>query len=272
MDEQLVNLRQMLDSFDDPRSIAQIELAAGDEELALIFRNLVALSASDEEKLRQFADTTDFRIFLQPGGPDSVYLFYPQDAGELLHYELPEEGIKFQFHPTDFTQINAGLNRKMVRLALELLELNPADRVLDLFCGLGNFSLPIAKYSSFVLGVEGSIAMVERARMNAKLNSVLNAEFKCANLEEESFLADLKQQKFNKILLDPPRTGAFAIVKQLHHIKPQRIVYVSCNPATLARDADVLVHQQGYRLLKTGVMDMFPHTAHVESIAVFQKG
>lgn len=222
--------------------------------------------------MRQFAQTSKFRIFLQPKGVDSVYLFYPQDVEELLHYSLPEEGVDFKFHPTDFTQINAGLNRKMVALALSLLELTAEDIVLDLFCGLGNFSLPLAKHCSQVLGIEGSNTMVERASMNAKLNHLPNTEFRCANLEDGTVLSQLKRYGFTKILLDPPRTGALEIVKQIHDLSPQKIVYVSCNPATLARDADILVNHKGYRLIKAGVMDMFPHTAHVESIALFQKG
>ncbi len=270
--EQIVTLRQLLDTFSDPHCIAQIEVAAGDQDVALIFRNLSDLSSSDEEKLRQFAQTSKFRIFLQPKGVDSVYLFYPQDVEELLHYSLPEEGVDFKFHPTDFTQINAGLNRKMVALALSLLELTAEDIVLDLFCGLGNFSLPLAKHCSQVLGIEGSNTMVERASMNAKLNHLPNTEFRCANLEDETVLSQLKRYGFTKILLDPPRTGALEIVKQIHDLSPQKIVYVSCNPATLARDADILVNHKGYRLIKAGVMDMFPHTAHVESIALFQKG
>ncbi len=315
VDAEIVNLRHMLDSFDAPHCIAQIEVAAGDEDIALIFRNLETLSTQDEEKLKEFADATGFRIFLQPGGPSSVFLFYPQviahvspnttsrgltagsshlanfldpadkpqDVGEVggqlnlqntdefLTYHLPEENIVFQFHPTDFTQVNAGLNRLMVQHALNLLALEPQDVVLDLFCGLGNFSLPMAKRCVKVVGIEGSEAMVMRAGMNAKANGLVNTEFMCANLEDESALHVLKQHKFTKVLLDPPRTGAIEIVKQIDKLKVNRIVYVSCNPATLARDTDILVNQQGFRLVAAGVMDMFPHTAHVESIALFEK-
>lgn len=271
MDAQIVNLRQMMDAFDAPESIAQIEVAAGDEDIALIFRNLSPLSAGDEEKLRLFSDTTQFRIFLQPKGPDSVYLLHPKEAGDFLTYCLPDENITFQFHPTDFTQVNAGLNRLMVQHALRLLELETHDVVLDLFCGLGNFSLPLAKHCAKVVGVEGSDAMVKRAGMNASANGLSNLQFFCANLEEETALGGLQSHGFTKLLLDPPRTGAMAIVKQIKMIDPDRIVYVSCNPATLARDADILVNHQGYKMIAAGVMDMFPHTAHVESIAVFEK-
>lgn len=271
VDAEIVNLRHMLDSFEASHSIAQIEVAAGDDDIALIFRNLEPLSSHDEEKLKVFADSTGFRIFLQPGGPNSVYLLYPQGTSDFLTYSLPQESIVFQFHPTDFTQVNAGLNRLMVQHALNLLALEPEDVVLDLFCGLGNFSLPMAKRCAKVIGVEGSDAMVLRAGMNARANGLVNTEFMCANLEDESALLGLKQHKFTKILLDPPRTGAMEIVKQIDKLKVNRIVYVSCNPATLARDADILVNQHGFRLVAAGVMDMFPHTAHVESIALFEK-
>ncbi|HHF7347066.1 TPA: 23S rRNA (uracil(1939)-C(5))-methyltransferase RlmD [Legionella feeleii] len=272
IDAQIVNLRALIDSLDDPNSIAQIEVAAGDEEVALIFRNLSPLSAADEEKIRQFGKNTDFRIFLQPGGPDSVMLFYPQGGNEFLTYTLPKEDIHFQFHATDFTQVNAGLNQLMVAQALKLMALAPNDVVLDLFCGLGNFSLPLARHCAKVVGVEGSDTMVSRAQMNARANGLANTEFFCANLEDTEALSSLLSYGFTKILLDPPRSGALEIVKQIDKFKPQRLVYVSCNPATLARDADILVNQKGYRLRSAGVMDMFPHTAHVESIALFEKG
>lgn len=271
VDAEIINLRQMLDVFEAPHNIAQIEVAAGDDDIALIFRNLAPLSEHDEEKLKAFADESNFRIFLQPGGPDSVYLFYPPTAGEFLTYHLPVQDILFKFHPTDFTQVNAGLNRLMVQHALNLLALESQDVVLDLFCGLGNFSLPIAKHCAKVVGVEGSQAMVQRAQMNAKENGITNTEFLCANLEDEFALSAVKQQRFSKILLDPPRTGAMEIVKQIDKLSPNRLVYVSCNPATLARDADILVNQQGLKLIAAGVMDMFPHTAHVESIALFEQ-
>ena len=271
-DVQIASLRCMLDSLEAPQCIAQIEVAAGDDDMALVFRNLLPLSAHDEEKIREFGQASNFRIFLQPGGADSVYLFYPQDASGFLSYCLPEENITFQFHPTDFTQVHAGLNRLMIQHALNLLALESDDIVLDLFCGLGNFSLPIAKRCVKVIGIEGTETMVLRARMNASANGLMNAEFLCANLDNESVIADLKQFGCTKILLDPPRTGALEIVRQIDKINPKRLVYVSCNPVTLARDTDILVNHQGYKLAAAGVMDMFPHTAHVESIALFEKG
>ncbi|MBA3535303.1 MAG: 23S rRNA (uracil(1939)-C(5))-methyltransferase RlmD [Tatlockia sp.] len=272
IDSQILNMRALLESLENPHTIAQIEVAAGDEEIALIFRNLETLSLVDEEKLRAYGRETNFRIFLQPGGPDTVHLFYPEGESEFLHYALPQENIQFQFHPTDFTQVNAGLNRLMVARAIELLALTKEDLILDLFCGLGNFSLPIARHCAKVIGVEGSNTMVSRAQMNAKANAITNAEFICADLEQISALTVLLGQRFTKLLIDPPRCGALEVVKQIDKLNPERLVYVSCNPATLARDSDILVNQKGYRLRAAGVMDMFPHTAHVESIALFEKG
>lgn len=269
--DELEAMRALIASFEKPDMIAQIEVAAGDREVALILRNLTDLSPTDEEKIQAFSEKTGFRIFLQPGGPDSVFLLYPKKASEYLSYELPEEKITFSFHPVDFTQVNSNLNRLMVKHALHLLDLQATDRVLDLFCGLGNFSLPIARHCSQVLGVEGTQTMVERAYMNARNNQIQNAEFLCANLEDETSFSAFTHFKANKVLLDPPRTGALAIVKHINLLKPERIVYVSCNPATLARDTDILVNQHGYFLKAAGVMDMFPHTAHVESIALFEK-
>lgn len=269
VDAQLLPLRALIDALDDSHCIAQIEVAAGDEDVALIFRNMTPLTLADEEKIRAYADQSQFRIFLQPAGPDSVYLFYPKEAGPFLTYCLPEYDVRLQCLPTDFTQVNLSLNRRMVTHALQLLALEPDDVVLDLFCGLGNFSLPMARHCKHVVGVEGSDAMVQRASMNARANGISNAEFFCANLEEITALDALVSYTFSKVLLDPPRTGALEIVKQIDKLNPERIVYVSCNPATLARDADILVNQHGYRMLEAGVMDMFPHTAHVESIALF---
>jgi len=272
VDSDIIPLRQLIDSMDDKHCIAQIEVAAGDEDIALIFRNLTALSASDEARIIQFAKDHDYKIFLQPGGPDTVACFYPPNDSEFLSYSLPQYGITYSFHPTDFTQVNADLNRSMVSLALELLELKSSDIVLDLFCGLGNFSLPMAQQCAKVVGVEGSQNMVDRAYMNAANNHLSNVEFYAANLDDVDQVAKLTAQPCNKLLIDPPRSGALEIVKQIDSLDPESIVYVSCNPVTLARDTDVLVNQKGYVLIAAGVMDMFPHTTHVESIALFKKG
>ncbi len=271
VDAHIPALRQMLDSLERPEHIAQIEVAAGDDEVALIFRNLSPLNPHDEDKLREFGRVYAFRIFLQPGGMNSVSLFYPEDGQLYLNYHLPKDDITLEFFPTDFTQVNAGLNRLMVDNVLNLLELTPTDRVLDLFCGIGNFSLPLAKHCAMVLGVEGSQEMVVRAEMNASKNHISNITFISQDLEDPHFLNRLQKENISKVLLDPPRAGALEIVKNIDKINPERLVYVSCNPATLARDADVLVNQQGYRMFASGVMDMFPHTAHVESLAVFDR-
>ncbi|MGC1182851.1 23S rRNA (uracil(1939)-C(5))-methyltransferase RlmD [Legionella sp.] len=272
LDKDIIPLRHLIASMDDKQCIAQIEVAAGDEEIGLIFRNLSALSAHDELIIQQFAEQYQYKIFLQPGGPDSVYCFYPPNANEYLKYCLPEYQITYLFHPTDFTQVNAELNRSMVALALQLMDLKSTDFVLDLFCGLGNFSLPMAKFCATVLGVEGSATMVDRAYMNAKMNNLSNVNFYVANLDDVDEVQKLIQQKCNKILIDPPRSGALELVKHINALNPERIVYVSCNPRTLARDTDILVNEKGYVLMKSGVMDMFPHTAHVESIALFVRG
>lgn len=272
LDADIIHLRTLIDSMEDKHCIAQIEVAAGDEDIALIFRNLTALSAHDELKIQEFAEQHQYTIFLQPGGPNTVACFYPPNFGEYLTYSLPDYGITFQFHPTDFTQVNAELNKLMVKRAIQLMDLKSSDIVLDLFCGLGNFSLPMAKFCSKVVGVEGSKTMVERAYMNAEANGISHVEFYAANLDDIAEVQKLSQQSFNKILIDPPRSGALEIVKQIDSINPERIVYVSCNPVTLARDTDVLVNQKGYVLITAGVMDMFPHTAHVESIALFERG
>ena len=272
LDADIMPLRYLIDSMEDKACIAQIEVASGDDEVALIFRNLNLLNEADEFKIKQFAEKYNYKIFLQPGGPDSVYCFYPPQSSEYLSYRLPDYDITFAFHPTDFTQVNADLNRSMINLALQLMDLKSTDIVLDLFCGLGNFSLPLAKFSAKVIGFEGSKTMVERAYMNAKANQLSNVDFYAVNLDDVNEVRNLVQQPCTKVLLDPPRSGALEIVKQIDVLNPERIVYVSCNPITLARDTDILVNQKGYVLIKAGVMDMFPHTAHVESIALFEKG
>lgn len=265
----LDRLRSLIKSFSSPEIIAQIELAASDSEVVLIFRNLDSLTASDEEKLKEFSLETNFIIYLQPAGPASIYLFYPLSAPEFLTYSLPEFQVTFKFKPTDFTQVNSKINRQMVKQALDLLDLNGNDTVLDLFCGLGNFTLPIAKQCLSVFGVEVSDAMVSRAEMNARLNNINNASFMACDLEKNFKTILPKLKKANKLLLDPPRTGAFEVIKELGDLNIERIVYVSCNPATFARDADILVNKHGYKLVSVGVMDMFPNTAHVESIGLF---
>lgn len=264
-------LRTLILALDHPQTIAQLEVAVGDEGVAVILRHLAPLSLSDQTLLRACAMEHNIKLFLQSKGPNSIYLFYPEAGDGFLTYRLPAQGITFKFHPTDFTQVNSSINKKMVALALELLALKPDDKVLDLFCGLGNFALPIAKHCESVMGVEGTAAMVERAKMNARDNQLTNTTFLARNLEDSSVLLELQSYGANKLLIDPPRAGAHAFVKGIDALNLDRIVYVSCNPATFARDLGILVHEKGYRLCAVGVMDMFPHTAHVESIALLEK-
>ncbi len=265
----LADLGEMIAGLAAYNRIAQIEVAMDDEHVALVFRNLDALSESDQQTLIQFGQDNDFWIYLQSGGPETVTAIWP--AAPQLHY-APEVGLTLNFEPDDFTQVNADINQSMIQRAIALLEVSAEDRILDLFCGLGNFSLPLAKRANEVVGVEGDAALVKHAQHNAKLNQLENAIFEQADLTQTA-LKDYSWAKagFNKILLDPPRSGAFEVLPQLAELGAQRIVYVSCNPATLARDAGELVHVHGYTLVSAGIMDMFPHTSHVESIAVFVK-
>lgn len=266
--ERIMDLRALLDGLTARDRIPQVELAVGDSAAALVFRTLVEIDAGDRMKLCEFGERHGLQIHLQPGGPETTTLLWPASAS--LSYFLPDDDVEIFFLPTDFTQVNGDLNRKMVNLALELLDPQSGERILDLFCGLGNFTLPLARRAGSVVGVEGSEALVRRARDNACHNHITNAEFHVADL---SLTTDYSWVGlgFDKILLDPPRTGAFEAVKHLPAFDASRIVYVSCNPATLARDAAELVHNHGYRLVKAGVMDMFPHTTHVESIALFER-
>lgn len=265
----LVDLGEMIAGLEGYNRIAQIEVAMDDEHVALVFRNLDALSDLDQQVLIEFGQQNDFWIYLQSGGPDTVTAIWP--TSPQLSYE-PEPGLTMHFEPTDFTQVNAGINQKMIQKAITLLDVSEQDRILDLFCGLGNFSLPMAKRAGQVVGVEGDAALVRHAQNNASLNKVDNAIFEQADLTTTTLKEyDWAKAGFNKILLDPPRSGAFEVLPQLAELGAERIVYVSCNPATLARDAGELVNQLGYTLVSAGIMDMFPHTKHVESIAVFDK-
>jgi 23S rRNA (uracil1939-C5)-methyltransferase len=265
----LADIGQMIAGLSAHNRIAQIEVAMDEGHVALVFRNLDPLSESDQQTLIQFGQANDFWIYLQPGGPDTVTPIWP--ASPQLSYE-PQPGLSLNFEPGDFTQVNTGINEKMIPYALELLDVSENDRILDLFCGLGNFTLPLATKVNEVVGVEGDEALVRHARQNAINNALDNAIFEQADLTKTE-LKDYPWAKagFNKILLDPPRSGAFEVLHQLAALGAERLVYVSCNPATLARDAGELVNQHGYILVSTGVMDMFPHTTHVESIALFVK-
>jgi len=221
--------------------------------------------------LRQFGEQHDLRIYLQPGGLDSVAPIYPEQIEQPLHYTLPEFDIRIDFEPVDFVQVNAEINQRMVHFAIEQLAAGPDDRVLDLFCGIGNFSLPLARTAGTVLGVEGEPTLVKRAGENAAANGLDNVAFRVADLSKIDGTEKWVREGWNRLLLDPARSGAAEVVTRMDLLGPQRIVYVSCHPGTLARDAGTLVHEQGYRLESAGIIDMFPHTAHVESIAVFTK-
>jgi 23S rRNA (uracil1939-C5)-methyltransferase len=292
----LLPLRALITSMDAIETLPQIELACGDTVTALVLRHMEPLSAGDLERLRAFAHThTCVQWWLQPKGPETVHLL--DEGGEVLAYDLPEFGIHMPFKPTDFTQVNPYINRVLVSRALRLLAVQKHERVIDWFCGLGNFTLPLATQAREVLGVEGSEALVARSRQNFKQNRPLAqveralaaTKFVARNLFEMTPELLVQDGVADKWLVDPPREGAFSLVQALAALHqqtldpvnhpptpgakgwtpPKRIVYVSCNPATLARDADVLVHQAGYRCSSAGVVNMFPHTAHVESMAVF---
>ncbi|MEW5972603.1 MAG: 23S rRNA (uracil(1939)-C(5))-methyltransferase RlmD [Pseudomonadota bacterium] len=266
--ERLEELAGLIAGMEARERIPQIEVAVGDNVTALVFRHMDPLSAGDRERLIDYARTTGLHLFLQPAGPDSVHRLWPEE-GE-LYYAHPTHHVRIDFLPVDFTQVNGELNRKMVDLALDLLDPQPEERVLDLFAGLGNFTLPIARRAFDVVGVEGDEPMVRRGEESARRNGITNTRHFVGNLFEPDPGLPWMQEKYDKILLDPPRAGAMEIMPFLAKMRPKRIVYVSCNPATLARDAGILVNEHGYRLKAAGVMDMFPHTAHVESIAVFE--
>jgi 23S rRNA (uracil1939-C5)-methyltransferase len=251
--------------------LPQIEVAVADNATALVFRVLDPPTAEDLDELRRFGDEYGLRIYLQPGGPDSLHLLHPASEAEPLYYGLPEFGVRIEFEPVDFVQVNGEINGAMVGRAIKLLEPDRQDRVLDLFCGIGNFSLPLAMRCGEVLGVEGEAKLVQRATANAAANGIGNAEFRQADLAAIDGSERWLQGPWDRLLLDPARNGAAEVVKCIGRIDPARIVYVSCHPGTLARDAGALVTGAGYTLEAAGIIDMFPHTAHVESIAVFKK-
>lgn len=271
--ERLVDLKAMLSSLAGRETIPQLEMAVGDDGVAMIVRHLQPLSDADTQIILDFAAPLAWQVYLQPAGYESVHRIDQPDAPMRLHYELPDFGVRFAFSPLDFTQVNRDINRQMVSLAVDMLDLKAGERVLDLFCGLGNFSLPLARRvgeSGQVIGVEGSTEMVERGFENAKLNGLNNLEFYAQDLTKDFSHQPWAKQGFDALLIDPPRSGAEEVMHYLARFNARRIVYVSCNPATLARDAGILV-AQGYRMRKAGVMDMFTHTGHVESIALFER-
>ncbi len=266
--EALLDLSALIEGLTLHDQIPQIEVAMDDERCVLIFRVLDQPSADDLQQLQNFGNQQGFYIYLQPAGPDSIY---PLGEAARLHYQLPDYSLELDFLPTDFTQVNSDINRQMINNAVNYLQLDKNDNVLDLFCGIGNFALPLARSGARVTGVEGDAALIERARHNAELNGLAEVRFFTADLYGTLDNEPWMGEKYNKVLLDPPRSGALDIVRLLARLGAEIIVYVSCYPGTLARDADVLVNELGYTIVSAGVMDMFPHTAHVESLAVFQR-
>ncbi|WP_020396642.1 23S rRNA (uracil(1939)-C(5))-methyltransferase RlmD [Thiolinea disciformis] len=267
----IMAFRALVAELECRETLPQIELAVGDNnQAALIFRHLETLSASDHAKILAFCQAHDFQMYLQAGGPDTVFRVWPEQAE--LYYAHPLFDTRIDFAPLDFFQVNQTLNRRMVQRALELLNPQAHETVLDLFCGLGNFTLPLARKAQQVIGVEGDFAMVERARAAATANAIHNTDYFACNLMGDKLAQEAwLKGRYDKILLDPPRAGAKEVIEQIGKVKAKRIVYVSCDPATLARDAGELVNTHAYKLVGAGVMDMFPHTSHVESIAVFER-
>jgi len=273
LDQSLTDLHALLRGLKGRADIGHIELAKGSHEIALLVRHTAALLALDIEQLRAFTDARQWQLYLQPAGADSVHRVDQPNSPSRLHYHFEQDDLVFGFHPTDFIQVNADINAKMVDLACELLELQQGQSVLDLFCGLGNFSLALARRvgnTGQVVGVEGSEAMVRRGTENAQKNNITNVTFYSHDLTKDFSKESWVNQGFDALLIDPPRAGAEAVMDYLPSFGAKKIVYVSCNPATLARDAGILA-KSGYVLKQVGVMDMFTHTEHVESIALFEK-
>jgi len=267
----LAPLAELLTGLSIRERVPQIEVAVAANGTALVLRVLEPPPPADVARLEAFAADHRVRLFLQPAGLDSVRELGV--AAEPLHYRLPRFDVELQFAPTDFIQVNAAVNEALVERAFELLELTPAARVLDLYCGLGNFSLPLARRAAQVVGVEGDAALVARARGNARHNGLGNAEFHVADLAAPPDASlPWMRHGYSHVLLDPPRTGARAVLAALSRIAPQRLLYISCHPGSLARDLGVLVHEHGFALAAAGVVDMFPHTAHVESLALLTAG
>ena len=267
----LLPLRETLGRLSILDRIPQVEVAVGDAATALVLRILQPLAGADGDLLKEFAERHEVALYLQAQGPESARPFWP-DAPANLYYSLPEFDLRIGFGPTEFSQVNFAINRVLVRRASTLLDAQPGERIADLFCGIGNFALAIARRGAAVLALEGSPALVARAIRNAAENGLeRSTAFQVFDLFRFDGTISGHFGRFDRMLIDPPRDGAVEIVKGLGEYPPRRIVYVSCNPATLARDAAVLVHTRGYRLSSAGVINMFPHTAHVESIAAFDR-
>lgn len=262
-------LRTLIRGLTAYEHIPQVEIAVGDDQAALVFRHLQPLDVEDMDELRRFGQWYSMAVYLQPGGVDSVTPLWPESPR--LSYRLPAHDVEIVFAPTDFIQVNGNINRQLVDLVMRLFDPQPGEHALDLFCGVGNFTLPMARAFTHVTGVEGDAGLVQRAKDNATLNGISNTSFHAWDLNTDMIRQPWWPDAIGKVLLDPPRTGAREALTALVALNPSRIVYVSCNPATLARDADILVHRHGYRLSKVTAVDMFPHTAHVEGVGVFEK-
>ena len=267
--ERIGELAALVESLDAKREIPQIEVSIGDALAGIVVRHLVPLTDGDRAKLVAFAQSSGLAVWLQPGGNDSVAPLYP--AEPKLSFALPHHGVEMAFEPLDFIQVNGAMNEAMIDHAIALLEPQPTERVLDLFCGLGNFTLPLARRVAHVTGVEGDPGLIARARANAGRQGFVNADFEVADLAQDQRDAPWAKARWDALLLDPPRAGADKVLEYLPRKGTDRVVYVSCHPGSLARDAGILVRDHGFTLEAAGVMDMFPHTAHVESIALFRR-
>ena len=262
-------LAELVGTLQLREQIPQVEVAVGDDQTALVFRVLAEPSAEDLARLGQFGEQLNVQIYLQTGGPASVRPLAPPALP--LRYRVSDGGVSIEFKPTDFIQVNAAVNSAMVDQALCQLQVQPTDAVLELFCGLGNFTLPLARRCASVVGVEGDADLIDRATRNAAQNQVENVEFLVQNLFEPASFGAWDSRRFDRVLLDPPRAGAQEVMERMSRWGPKRVVYISCHPGSLARDARILTQAQGFELIAAGVMDMFAHTTHVESIAVFER-
>ncbi len=260
-------LAELVGSLSIRDQVPQIEVAVADESIALVFRNLKPITEADREKLLTFGTQHRVDVWLQPGGIATAAPLLPSQA---LTYRIPDYQVELEFQPLDFIQVNGSLNQQMIGHALTWLEASSTDSVLDLYCGLGNFTLPLARVCGSVHGVEGDAGLIDRARANAQRNGITNATFAVADLSQDITGLAWAKDRYDRILLDPPRVGAREMLPLIAAKTPARVVYISCHPGSLARDAGILVEEHGFKLIAAGIMDMFPHTAHVESIAVFE--
>lgn len=273
LDGLLKSLAEMIEQLTIRQHVAQIEASIADEDVALIIRHLKPIREDDEAILLAFAEKQGVRIYSQSKGPKTIFEMTNSsfDSNRALFFDMPEYNIRMEFLPSDFIQVNAKMNDKMIAQAMKLLDVQKEDVVLDLFCGLGNFTLPLATKVKEIVGIEGEQSLVDRAVANAKLNTLNNVEFEVADLRRNHENSDWFKKDYTKVLIDPPRSGAWEVLPLIAQTKANTLLYVSCHPASLARDTDRLVNELGFTLVKAGVMDMFPHTSHVESIALFTR-